>query len=91
MRPLEFNGVISRSQDVTQYKQNEDTRPAVEQTTIQHNMQKAAEIKKEQVYQKKDEDLDKNYDAKEGKGGNEYQGNGKHRKKKQEDGKVVIK
>ena len=54
MRPLEFSGVISRSQDMTMYKQNEEVKPMVEQQTILHNIQKDSDIKQEQVRQTKD-------------------------------------
>ena len=91
MRPLEFSGVISRSQDMTMYKQNEEVKPMVEQQTILHNIQKDSDIKQEQVRQTKDEDMDRKYDAKEGNGGNEYYCSDKNKKKKQEeDGQVKI-
>ena len=92
MRPLEFSGVISRSQDMTMYKQNEEVKPMVEQQTILHNIQKDSDIKQEQVRQTKDEDMDRKYDAKEGNGGNEYYSSDKNKKKQQEeDGQVKIK
>ena len=34
IRPVDFNGMIQRTQDVSTLKQNEDNRPVVEQQTI---------------------------------------------------------
>ncbi len=36
IRPVDFNGMIQRTQDVSTLKQNEDNRPVVEQQTIFH-------------------------------------------------------
>ena len=34
VRPVDFNGMIQRTQDVSTLKQNEDNRPVGEQQTI---------------------------------------------------------
>ena len=93
MRPLEFNMNVGRTQDITPLKQAEETRPMVEQQQIMRTNEKTSDIKQEQVYQKKDEDMDSEYDAsKEGRG-SDYQNNHNSKKKKEEDedGKVIIK
>lgn len=90
--PIVFQGTIQRTQDVSQLKQNEDTKPQTEHMTIA-NQQQQKEIKKhEQVT--KQENADKHqdkYDAKE-KGNGTYSGQqGKRDKKEQEDdGKVIV-
>lgn len=94
MRPLEFNMTMGRTQDITPVKHAEDVRPMTEQQQIMQMNEKAADIKQEQVYQKKDDDMDSKYDAAEGNGkGSGYQEeHGNRRKKEQEeDGKVTIK
>lgn len=93
MRPLEFNMNVSRTQDISPLKHSEQTRPMVEQHQIVNTNQKAVDVRQEQVYQKKDEDMDAEYDASKQGLGAEYQGNGHSHKKKEksEDGKVKIK
>lgn len=93
MKPLEFNMNVGRTHDITPLKQAEEARPMVEQQQIFHSNEKAADMKQEQVYQKKDEDMDSEYDASKHGNGAEYQGNRnkKNKKESDEDGKVVIK
>lgn len=94
MRPLEFNGMIGRTQDFTQMKQNEDMKPSVDQQNFTLTHEKAVEVKSEQVNRHTDEDMDKDYDASKGNGNGEYEGNKKRKKKEDnqdEDGTVVIK
>ena len=46
IRPVDFNGMIQRTQDVSTLKQNEDNRPVVEQQTIfSQEMKKVEQIK----------------------------------------------
>lgn len=82
IRPIEFNGMVPRSQDVGTLKQNEDNRPMFDQQNlavrheeeVQHNLQQVRQGEDAENYQKK-------YDAKE-KGSNEYVMNRKKGKKK---------
>lgn len=77
-------------QDVSSIKQNDDIRPAVEQHNITQNINHNIEIKKNQVYQKKDEDMDSEYDSAKGNSKNEYFGNNGKRKKHKEDEEGVV-
>ena len=85
IRPVVLNGMIQRTQDVGNLKQQEDNRPIVEQQNIQIEQQKHEE-KENDGYR---------YDAKE-KGNNEYEGeSGRHKKRREEEpeneGKVILK
>lgn len=92
---VEMQGQITRAQDFTSIKHNEDTRPMVEQANFSQQMTKQIERQVSRVNEgKQPEYQEKNFDAKE-KGSNEYNGDGgKSRKKKLEenaDGKVLLK
>lgn len=41
--PIELTGMVTRSQDISLYKQNEDNKPMVDQSNIQVNVQKKAD------------------------------------------------
>lgn len=91
--PVEMNGVISRTQDYSTIKQNEDNKGIINQQNFQNKFEKELDIKHNQVVQKDDlRKQDRKFDARE-KGDNEYQGDGGRRKKKEENpnGKVVVK
>ncbi len=94
IRPLEMNGVIQRTQDVGTLKQQEDAKPFVDQQNIQGSVVKEERRLASQVTETEQEEQQEfRYDAKE-KGGSEYQGQQKKRKKKEalaEDGKVIRK
>lgn len=94
MRPLEFNMTMGRTQDVTPIKHAEDIHPVTEQQQLAQINEKAADIKQEQVYRKKDEDMDSEYDASKGNGNGSgyHESDSKKRKKNEEDdGKVIVK
>ena len=85
---------MGRTQDITPIRHAEEVRPAVEQQQLSQMNDKAADIKKDQVYQKKDSDMDSEYDAAEGRGnGAGYQGRRQNKRKKddEEEGKVIVK
>lgn len=93
--PLEFNGTITRAQDFTTIKHNEDNKGLVDQNNFQDQFRKEIQDKTKQVHHADDTENDKyRYDAKE-KGNGEYSGNGgKKRKKKEQENsgeKVLIK
>lgn len=98
IRPVEIQGVVQRSQDISTMRQGENTRPAVEQANINIQQNKNIQQRSEQVNRKEDpEHTEKRYDAKE-KGSNEYENpNGNNNKKKRQeldmdsDGRVIIK
>ena len=84
IRPVVLNGMIQRTQDVGNLKQQEDNRPIVEHQ-LTHRVQDPEE-KENDGYR---------YDAKE-KGNNEYEGeSGRHKKRREEEpeneGKVILK
>ncbi len=91
--PVTINGVIQRAHDVGTVKQQEDSKPLVDQQNIQTHIKNDKLRQMQQVRHADDSDnRQKKYDAKE-KGNNEYQG--QQRKKKKPDGKkdegVVLK
>ncbi len=84
---IELQGTITRAQDYTTIKHNQDNKGMVDQSNFQAQFHKTVENKATQVQK---------YDAKE-KGNGEYSGDGgKKRKKDQDkdkdaDGRVVLK
>lgn len=88
----EISGVV-RAQDYTTIKQNEDSKVAVQQNNLVHNMQRETENKTKQVNESDNADWQqKKFDAKD-KGNGNYAGDGgSARKNKSEpDGKVIVK
>lgn len=91
--PIEMTGMVTRSQDISLFKQNEDNKPLIDQSNIQVNVQKKTEEQTKQVNQADEtEYYEYRYDAKE-KGNGSYQDNRNKNKKdkKKEDGTVVKK
>lgn len=91
--PILYNGSVTRMQDVTPIKQNEDMKGMVDQTNFQNTFHKQIDHKLNQVHQSDNaENHQRKFDAKE-KGDNEYKGDGgkKRQQNKQADGKVVAK
>ncbi len=79
--PLNLNGAISRVQDISIIKQNEDQKPMTDQTNIHHNLTKEVTTKQERVHDADDTDNHgKKYDAKE-KGNGAYSNQNGQRKK----------
>lgn len=95
INPLILQGPITRSQDFTTIKHNEDTKGMVDQMNIQKQFDHQVDNRLHQVQKKDDtENEGKQYDAKE-KGNGQYTGDGgqkqKKGKKEQADGKVFLK
>lgn len=91
IRPVEVQGIVQRSQDMGQLKQNEDIKGYVDQSNIQTVVQKEQELKHESVVKKENADKKEDkYDAKE-KGNGEYSGGNRRQKRKQDEGKVILK
>lgn len=93
IRPVDFNGMIQRTQDVSTLKQNEDNRPVVEQQVLYSQETKKLEQKLHQVNEsQKEENEPYRYDAKE-KGNGHYEGNKqkKNAKKHQKENRVLMK
>ena len=93
IRPVEFNGVVQRSQDVSTLKQNEDNKTMLQQQNVQTQFSKETMQHMQQVNHANDSDNpEKKYDARE-KGSNKYE-NRRNKKKKTDDknsGKVTVK
>lgn len=92
IRPVEYSGMIQRTQDVSMLKQNEDIKPQFEHTMVQQRTEKEAVQKHESVNKKNDADKkQQKFDAKE-KGSNEYFSNNNGKKKNNSgNDKIVIK
>lgn len=91
---VEMQGQITRAQDFTTIKHNEDTKGMVEQANVGQQMTRQVERQVNRVNKgEQPEYHNRKFDAKD-KGSNEYHGDGgKNRKDKQKeaDGKVLLK
>lgn len=94
---IELQGQITRAQDYTTIKHNEDNKGIIDQNNFQSQFNKAVDNKMAQVHQSEDtQKQNKRFDAKD-KGDGEYSGDGgKNRNKRNQkddnsDGKVTIK
>ncbi len=92
--PVELNGAMTRLQDFTSQKHNEDIKGVVDQSNFQTQFNKEIGNKLNQVHKSDDADQSETkYDAKE-KGHGSYEGDGGKRRQKEEqpkDGKVIPK
>lgn len=90
--PVTLSGVIQRTQDIGVIKQQEDSKPFVEQQNIQAHLKTQEQRQMKQVNHAEDaRQQEKRYDAKE-KGSNEYEGQQQKKKKKApKEGAVVLK
>ncbi|MDE6600638.1 MAG: hypothetical protein K2N39_04340 [Lachnospiraceae bacterium] len=91
---VEMQGQITRAQDFTTVKHNEDTKGLVDQSNFGQQMTRQVEKQAQRVNEReKAENRQKKFDSKE-KGSNEYHGDGGRNRKKQNrepDGKVLLK
>ncbi len=79
-------GVISRSQDFSIIRHNEDVKPMTDQAVIGEEVQKQNTAKSEEVTDSQEADwYDKRHDASE-KGSNEYSGDGGAKRGKKDTG-----
>ncbi|MBO5242056.1 MAG: hypothetical protein J6B19_05225 [Lachnospiraceae bacterium] len=92
--PMQLNGVMTRTQDYTPIKQNENMKPVMDQAVFQNAMHKNIEKKLTKVKESDETDTyQRRQDAKE-KGKNEYQGDGGRNRRQTEadsDGRVIRK
>ena len=91
--PLLFNASVSRMQDVSSIKHNEDAKSMVDQTNFQNTFNREIDSKVNQVHHSDDiENRQQKHDAKE-KGKNQYTGDGGKKRdlKKPQDGRVIAK
>lgn len=92
---VEMQGQITRAQDFTTIKHNEDTKGMVEQANVGQQMTKQVERQVNRVNKgDQPEYHERKFDAKD-KGSNEYHGDGgqdrKEKDQKEADGKVLLK
>lgn len=93
--PVYMNGMIQRTQDLGNIKQQEDNKPMVQQHNIEVQQKKQEDHLLHQVQQSQEKENEGyRYDAKE-KGSNSYEGNPKKKKEQKKeqksDGKVLVK
>ena len=82
---------ITRTQDFTAIKQNEDNKSFIQQTTIGQQQDKKIEQRSREVHSSDNSDWhNRKFDAKE-KGANEYAGNGGRGRKKNDRERVIDK
>lgn len=88
MRPVELTGIVNRTPDYAQLRQNEEQKPIMEQTAYQSQFNKQVERNSDTVVKKHDSEWkNEKFDAKE-KGKNQYFGTfGKKKENKEEDDK----
>ena len=68
IRPVEFSGVVQRSQDISTVKQNEDNKSMLQQQNVQTQFAKDTVHHMQQVTHANDSDNPKKkFDAREGK------------------------
>lgn len=95
INPILQNAVIQRGQDMSIVKHNVDQKGTVDQSNIQHGLQKTEEQKSTQVIKKDDAQMGEGKFDAHGDGGNAYQGDGGQKRKKQTDqqgdGRVIAK
>lgn len=86
---ISLQGQVTRAQDFSTIKQNEDNKVMVDQGNFQSHFNKEVKQNLSRVHQSDDTDNpNKKYDAKE-KGNGQYSGDGgKNRKKQENDGAV---
>ena len=94
---IELQGTITRAQDYTTIKHNEDNKGMIDQTNFQTQFKKTVDNKLTQVRHSDNADNEnKRFDAKE-QGNNQYAGDGGKRRRKESakdtdvDGKVILK
>lgn len=81
MRPVEMTGIVNRTTDFAQVRQNEDQKPVMEQAAFQTQFNKQVEKNSDTVVKKRDSEWNnEKFDA-EDKGKNKYYSNIKKKMK----------
>lgn len=89
---VELQGQVTRAQDFTTIKHNEDNKTVVDHSNFQNQFEHQVETKAHQVTQgDQTENRGKRFDAKEEGNGNYAGDGGRKRRKEEKDGKVVLK
>ena len=93
IRPVEFQGVVQRGQDMATVNQNENNKTFINHENVLTQTKKEIEVKIRDVNNKDNADNHaKNPDAKEkGNGSYEQSGDKKQKKKQKNEDKVMIK
>lgn len=82
IRPVDFSGVVQRSHEVSNLKQNEDNKPLMDQQNIQKSVEKDIQRAAKEVIKKQDADYHQtNYDAKDEGRGQKYNNQTENKKK----------
>ncbi|MBO5372510.1 MAG: hypothetical protein J6A75_07300 [Lachnospiraceae bacterium] len=88
--PVTLSGVIQRTQDIGMIKQQEESKPLVEQHNIQAQLKTQEHRQLKQVQHAEDaKNQEERYDAKE-KGNNEYHGQQKKKRKQEQKENIVV-
>ncbi len=88
---ISLQGQVTRAQDFSSIKQNEDNKVVVDQGNFQSHFNKEVKQNMSRVHQSDDtENPNKKYDAKE-KGNGQYSGDGGKHRRKQENEEAVQK
>ena len=91
IRPVMFNGMIQRTDDVGQMKQHEDQKPMLDQQAIQGQVAEKERKTAQDVVESQEESAMENHaDARE-EGKNKYRSIRKKKKEEDKDGRVVKK
>lgn len=91
IKPIEFSGIVQRTNDISTLKQNEDNKPVQDQNNFQQTVQKHVEHTTHEVAKKDNADQNQEkFDAKE-KGKNQYSRQNQKKKQKNSEDKVIKK
>ncbi len=88
MRPIEFNGTIGRTTDISPMKQAEDAKPQTDQQNMMQVQERNVQEHSEQVHEKEDS-ASGEFDAKNGRGGSAEEQKKKRQKREIEEKGVV--
>lgn len=91
VRPIEFSGIVQRTNDISTLKQHQDEKPVQDQGNIQQTVHKNVEHTTKEVAKKDNADYaQEKYDAKE-KGKNQYTRQEQHKQKNRQEEHGVVK
>lgn len=91
IRPIEFSGIVQRTNDISNVKQQQDQKPVQDQSNIQQNVHRNVEHTTKEVAQKDNADYaQEKYDAKE-KGKGQYTRQGQQKKKQEQQSEDTVK
>lgn len=91
IRPIVFNGMLQRTEDIGLIKHQEDRKPTVDQQNIQVQLHQKTEEAQHQVVQSSASETMNNHADARDEGKNKYMMSSKKKKQKEESGKVIKK